>query len=373
MEIVALRRLCIMLACAAAACADGSGPSEPVVPGALRFSDISAGYYHSCGLATSGRVYCWGNNGFGTLGDGTRTSRTKPTRIFGTASYTAVDAGAGHNCALSVDGVAECWGQNDEGQVGDGTFTARDRPVAVSGGRTFTQISAGHAHSCGLLANGAAYCWGDNSRGQLGGGLEALSKSSVPVRVQTTVVFAKVIAGYYQSCGLTASGEAYCWGLNSAGQNGDGTTLDSAVPVRARSGMTFTALAPGDRFVCGVSGGVSQCWGENKHDEVRNGEALASVFAAAGESTVPGTDSYACGIRADGSALCWGGRIRGWPATGLRVLDANLRFTTIAAGAQHVCALTQAGYAHCIGANYDGQLGDDTHTDRATLTAVVSP
>jgi alpha-tubulin suppressor-like RCC1 family protein len=373
MEIVALKRLYIVLTFAAVACSGDGSPTDPVVPGALRFAEISAGYYHTCGLSTDERVYCWGNNGFGTLGDGTRTVRTKPTRIFGTSTYTALDAGAGHNCALKAGGIAECWGQNDEGQAGDGTFTARDRPVAVSGGHVFTQISAGHAHSCGLIADGSAYCWGDNSRGQLGAGPEAVSKSATPLRVQASFAFTRVIAGYYQSCGLTANGEAYCWGLNSGGQNGDGTTVDSPLPVRARSPLTFTALAPGDRFVCGVSSGSTQCWGENRHGESRNSETVSFVTAASGESTVPGADSYACGIRTDGIGVCWGGTVRGWPLAGLRPMDVNLKLKSITAGSQHVCAITQAGFAYCIGANYDGQLGDGTHTDRADMTPVISP
>lgn len=373
METVALKRLYLLLTVAAVACGEGPSPVDPGVPGALRFSEISAGYYHTCALTTDERVYCWGNNGFGTLGDGTRVGRAKPTRIFGTNTYSAVDAGAGHNCALRPNGAAECWGQNDEGQAGDGTFTARDRPVTVGGGHVFTQISAGHAHSCGLIANGSAYCWGDNSRGQLGAGLEALTKSAVPLKVQTSLAFTRVIAGYYQSCALTAAGEAYCWGLNSGGQNGDGTTLDSPVPVRAHSGFTFSALSPGDRFVCGVSAGRTECWGQNRHGEVRNNEPASAIAASSGESTVPGADSYACGIRPDSTGACWGGVVRGWPLSGLRPLDVNLKLTMIAAGSQHICALTQAGYAYCIGANYDGQLGDGTHTDRADMTPVVSP
>ncbi|MGQ0562697.1 MAG: RCC1 domain-containing protein [Gemmatimonadota bacterium] len=319
--------MCILIACLVASCGVDAGP-EPV-SGALRFSELDAGYYHTCGLATSGRVYCWGNNGFGTLGDGTRTGRAAPAEVADGLTNSALDAGAGHNCALARNGVAECWGQNDEGQVGDGSFTARAEPVPVTGGRVFTQVSAGHAHSCGLTSGGVAFCWGDDSRGQLGAGAESPGKSAIPLRVQGDQPFARISAGYYQTCALTVAGEAWCWGLNSSGQNGDGTSLDRNVPVRARSDRLFTALSPGDRFVCGSS---------------------------------------------DGAGICWGGAIRGWPASGAtRALSTELRLERIAAGAQHVCAISRAGYAYCIGANYDGQLGDGTHSDRAALMPVIAP
>lgn len=355
-----------------AACSGDDGTSEPTVPGAIRFSDLDAGYYHSCGLGVDRRIYCWGTNDFGTLGDGTRVTRTTPTEVAGGLAYTTLDAGAGHNCALTAGGVAQCWGQNDEGQVGDGGFGLRTQPVAVAGNHAFVAISAGHAHSCGLLANGSAYCWGDNTRGQLGAGVESPTKSATPLRVLGAPPLASISAGYYQTCGLTAAGEAYCWGLNSSGQNGDGTTTDAFTAVRARTGQTFTAIAPGDRFVCGISNNRTVCWGQDRHGERRDGEAASFVATSAGESTIPGVDSYACGVRPDGSAICWGGTIRALRASAAapQLLHETLRFQILAAGSQHVCGLSRGGYAYCGGANYAAQLGDGTHTDRAALVPV---
>src|SRR5690606_34728564 len=172
-------------------------------PSALRYSAISAGYYHTCALTTSGSAYCWGRNDFGTLGDATRTLRLRPTAVAGSHRFDSLDAGAGHNCALTSAGTAWCWGQNDEGQLGDGTFTPRDRPVEVSGGLAFVQISAGHAHSCAITANGDGWCWGDDSRGQLGDGVGEDTRSNVPVRVRLDDDLSAIYAGYYQPCALT--------------------------------------------------------------------------------------------------------------------------------------------------------------------------
>jgi alpha-tubulin suppressor-like RCC1 family protein len=368
-----------------AACA-GDGPAGPTPPAsALRYQAISAGYYHTCALTPTGTAYCWGGNEFGTLGDGSFLSRQLPAPVAGGRSFDLLDAGAGHNCALTAAGAAWCWGQNDEGQLGDGTFTRRSSPSAVTGGHVFTTISAGHAHSCALTAAGAAWCWGDDSRGQLGDGPGGPARSADPVRVQTGQSFAAIHAGYYQTCAITTDGTAECWGLNGSGQNGDGTTDDRHAPVSVGDAMPFTSLATGDRFVCGRRTDGVWCWGENAFDQLGSSapdtssaplridgtSTLHGIIASIGASTVPGTEAYACGIGTDGRAVCWGGAVRGLRPRGDPArLDAGIRASTIAAGPEHICVLRYDGYAFCGGANYAGQLGDGTRTDRTGLVPV---
>ncbi|HSJ30670.1 MAG TPA: hypothetical protein VK933_04495 [Longimicrobiales bacterium] len=382
-RVLAAAAVLITIAC------EGSEPAGPPPPAsALRFDMLDAGYYHTCGLTPAGSAWCWGGNAFGTLGDGSVADRTAPTRVAGTRTFSWLDAGAGHNCAVTASGSAWCWGQNDEGQLGDGTFTLRSSPVAVSGGHAFSRVSAGHAHSCGLTAQGAAWCWGDDSLGQLGDGGPALpGKSAQPVRVLFDEPFADIHAGYYQTCGVTTHAEVWCWGMNGAGQTGDGTTFDRHAPVAVAGDHQFTAIAPGDRFVCGVSGGV-WCWGLNTHGQigvnapdtslvplaVEGTAALHDVRVSAGASTVAGTESYACGLRFDGRVFCWGGAIpalreRGAPAP----LDDRIRAAVVAPGAQHVCVLSRDGFAYCGGANFAGQLGDGSRTARGPLIPVNGP
>jgi alpha-tubulin suppressor-like RCC1 family protein len=298
-------RVCaVVFTATLAACADGAEPAGPAPPAsALRYTDIDAGYFHTCALTVTGSAYCWGGNAFGTLGDGTRTDRSRPTRVIGTPILTTLDAGAGHSCALDAAGAAWCWGQNDEGQLGDGTFTARTAPVAVSGGRAFAAISAGHAHSCGLTAAGEAWCWGDDSRGQLGdGGTVGPGKSAVPVRVAAAGPLSVVVAGYYATCALSSDGAAWCWGMNGDGQVGDDAVEDRATPVAVGRGLPFTSISVGDRFVCAISSGSTWCWGANRAGETgtdMQGALLprqlatppaSAVFTSAGASTVPETD-----------------------------------------------------------------------------------
>jgi alpha-tubulin suppressor-like RCC1 family protein len=365
----------------------GDAPTEPT--GGMRMSQIDAGYLHTCGLDLNGHAFCWGNNDFGTLGDGSRTQRERATAASGNFTFTQLDAGAAHNCALAANGSARCWGHNDEGQLGDATFSDRSTPTPLAGNLTFVRISAGHAHSCGVTSNGAAYCWGDDSRGQLGNGVEGSTRSAVPVRVSYDGMFQQIYAGYYQSCALTSDGEAYCWGGGESGQNGDSTTQNRFEPVRVATTRRFQELAVGDRFVCGRSSGEVWCWGANRFGElgraaddgsnipVRVAEisSATGITASTGTSTIGGADAYACAVIGNAQLVCWGGavailRMRTVQPT---ALDAALRAGQAAAGALHLCIITLEGTAYCGGSNSAGQLGDGTTTPRSSLTAVVRP
>jgi alpha-tubulin suppressor-like RCC1 family protein len=372
------------LALVAAACgdADPAGPEPP--PSALRYSIISGGYYHTCGLAISGAAYCWGDNAFGTLGDGSRTARTQPARVAGSTLFSTLDAGAGHNCALSTTGDAFCWGQNDEGQLGDASLSIRDRPAAVDADLSFIAISAGHAHSCALTAAGTAWCWGDNSRGQLGNPA-AVGRATSPVQVLAFTPFTRIHAGYYQTCALDSSGAAWCWGLNDSGQLGDGSTEDRAAPTPVHGGLAFSDLAPGDRFVCGIAESQLHCWGAARSHELGFNAAspaplllfgvpASAVVTSMGASTIPSVSPYGCVLRRV-AVECWGGAIRALRAAAPSPdpLDPPVRAAALAAGADHVCVLSTAGYAYCGGGNYFGQLGDGTRTDRPALVAIPGP
>ena len=141
---------------------------------------LSAGYAHTCGVATSESIYCWGNNDDGQLGHAGASTST-PTIVTGGFDWKAVSAGQRHTCALTVAGLAYCWGNNDFGQLGDGTRTSSNAPVPVSLSLTFQSISAGETFSCAVTTAGVAYCWGDNEFGQLG--VRTTTGSATPVKV----------------------------------------------------------------------------------------------------------------------------------------------------------------------------------------------
>ncbi|MGH7564592.1 MAG: RCC1 domain-containing protein [Gemmatimonadota bacterium] len=259
----------------------GTNSDSPVaVVGGHAFESISAGRLHTCAVTTVGAAYCWGNNSSGSLGDGNGgidNDTDIPVLVLGVPAFESISAGDFHTCGVATLGSAYCWGFNQEGQLGKGDSgftTGSDVPVPVVGDLSFEAISGGNRHSCGVADGGEGYCWGENDLGQLGDG-NAGTDSDTPVRVAGLLAFELVTAGSQHSCGLTLGGSAYCWGVNNNGQRGDGTALppiDAPVPVWG--GLVFDSIDVGRHHTCGVTTlGEAYCWGLNVDGELGDGNA----------------------------------------------------------------------------------------------------
>jgi alpha-tubulin suppressor-like RCC1 family protein len=196
---------------------------------------ITAGTFNTCALMSAGGVKCWGDNGYGDLGDGQRCGRyscSTPVDVSGLSSgVVAVAAGGGNACALTSARSAKCWGQNDYGEIGDGTTTNRLTPVAVTGlAGGLKALAGGVFHTCALTGGGGVKCWGLNGTGQLGDGTTTSRSSPAAVSGLATGVTAVAASSSY-SCALRTTGGIMCWGGNNAGQLGDGTRTTRRTPV----------------------------------------------------------------------------------------------------------------------------------------------
>jgi alpha-tubulin suppressor-like RCC1 family protein len=276
---------------------------------------LTAGASHTCALLGDGTARCWGRNNRGQLGDGTTFDRVTATGVAGFIDGIAIVAGSAHTCALVAGGNVKCWGANGSGQLGNGTRLDQKSPALVGGLlRSPVAIAAGGAFSCALLGEGSALCWGDNQSGQIGDGTATMRLT--PVFVNGVSRAAAIAAGDRHACILLADGSAACWGLGGSGQLGNGATSTSFVPVTvAGGGGTFTAgaIAAGRRHVCALrANGTVSCWGDNSRGQLGDGTTttrlvptpvvglpLHAVAVAAGEA-------HTCVLLIDGSASCWG-------------------------------------------------------------------
>ncbi|PKN44522.1 MAG: hypothetical protein CVU59_11425 [Deltaproteobacteria bacterium HGW-Deltaproteobacteria-17] len=201
-------------------------------------TQIACGNAHSCVAKSDGSAWCWGNNGFGQLGDGTTTQRLTPTQVSGmTSGVSQIATGSSHTCLAKFDGSVWCWGGNWGGQLGDGTTSNRSIPVPVSGlvSETFNVVG-GYNYSCAIKTDGSAWCWGWNSLGQLGDGTTIQRLVPTQVKGMTSGV-SKIAAGANNggsphTCAVKTDGTAWCWGNNSSGQLGDGTTTNRYSPTQ---------------------------------------------------------------------------------------------------------------------------------------------
>jgi hypothetical protein len=301
---------------------------------------ISTGDAHTCVLDSTGTAYCWGNNGSGELGDGSRVTPDVPMAVDTSGLpagqvLTQISAGQSDTCALDTAGAAYCWGSIPRSPPG-GTV-ASDVPVAVDtsgvlAGKTLTQISAGFEElTCAVDSSGAAYCWGNNAFGALGGGEAGLSGN--PVAVDTSGVLAgktltEVSAGDgFQACAVDSAGAAYCWGSNQYGKLGNGSVTDSSVPVAvaasgALTGRTLVGVSAGGQDTCAMdAGGDIYCWGYNGDGELGDNRTgppsdvpvLAGPHAPTSVTATPGHGSAAVSWTAPGDLD--GGTLTGYTAT----------------------------------------------------------
>ena len=189
-----------------------------------------------------------------------------------------VTTGGFHTCALTSVGGVQCWGQNESGQLGDGTTINRNTPVDVTTlGSGVVAVSAGGNHTCALLGSGAMKCWGLNSSGQLGDGTTVNRPAPVDVLGLSTGVTA-ISAGGYHTCAVMTSGALKCWGRNDRGQLGDNSNTNRSTPVDVfglSSGIVAGAGggsdAQGGHTCAMTSGGGVKCWGRNDHGQVGDG------------------------------------------------------------------------------------------------------
>jgi len=289
---------------------------------------VTTGWRHACALDSRADIWCWGDNTYGALGDGTPISpgekiSTVPVKVVG-SGWTSVTAGGAHTCATKADHTAWCWGELQT--LGVVVDTDKSVPVQLAG--SWTQLSAAFQHTCGVQTNGTGWCWGDNIVGQLGDGTTDDRQTPVQVPGEWRVMTAggtgnTSINDPAHSCGVKTVGTAWCWGGNGSGQLGNGSLspATSASPLEVAGGHAFARMSAGEEHTCAVAtDATGWCWGSNI-----DGRLMDGTFTTRSSPTqVPGS----------------------W-------LD-------ISAGFQHSCGVRTSGFGTCYGRNQAGQLGNGT-------------
>lgn len=304
----------------------------------------------------------------GTFGDGSQ-------RELGRAVSASVVAT--HACAVLDNGTVYCWGDNGVGQLGDGTLppycigdpsigscdnkneisaylNAHIVPVAVSGISNAIAVDVGTRHACALLDDGTVRCWGDNTEGQLGDG--TTTSSAIPVSVSGITTATAIAVGAAHNCALLADGTVKCWGHNGNGELGDdGAALGhSTTPVAVKNLSGVKAIAAGGMHVCALqsSGGV-QCWGSSHNGQLGHGSNTRSFVpvAVSGISNavaIGGGLEHTCVILATGTVKCWGDNAFDQLGDGNAPNDSTVPVTVSGLTGAIALAGSFSGYHTCV-------------------------
>jgi alpha-tubulin suppressor-like RCC1 family protein len=354
----------------------------------LFFSKVATGWRHSCGLDPRGLAWCWGNNFWGQLGDGTRTNSVDSRPVAGRHTFDRLYAGMLHTCGLTPQGDAYCWGDNGSGQLGDGTSRSSTVPVLVLGGHRFRSLAVGYTHTCGITVQGQLYCWGNDAHGQTTARLDTCPGgpcSRLPAHVELEGVIVSVAAGEAHSCAVNGREQVFCWGLNDWGQLGIGSFGGSMIPpTEVSGGVRLQQLMAWGRTTCGLNDrGAAFCWGMNNAGKLGIGSLLnldrpapvasqGVLFADLGIG-----DEHTCGRTEAGQVYCWGALLGNGSsdASLLPVRADSLRtFSALSVGGAQTCAYARDVW--CWGSNAYAQLGVDTanvRTARAPLLVRRGP
>ena len=297
-------------------------PQQVLITTGSTFTKVSKGNQHTCAIRSDQKLYCWGFNSNGNVGDNTTTNRSLPVAVDAASNYIDVSAGNGFTCGITSAGVLKCWGRNASNSVGDNTTTQRNSPVIINSGTSYKALAQSSYYTmCAITTADELKCWGYNNYGQVGVG--GTTNTAIPTVVDTGISYKSVVASIEHTCGVTTSDVLKCWGRNSSYQLGDGTTTDRQLPAIFNSGTSYTTVG-------------------------LNGSGLT------------------CGITSAGALHCAGSRAAGLAATttqdgigqsaSVSIVDMGTTYSSLYSGYGSLCGRTNLGLTKCVGDNIYGSF-----------------
>lgn len=355
-----------------------------VVNSSTTWQKIDVDGHSSCGI-DNGRLFCWGQNNYGQIGDGTSGGNIHvPTQIGSSTSWSEVTASIYHTCGIDSFKV-KCWGLSTGLGMGRTQRLAINSLTQIGKSEDWQLVSSSYTNTCGLR-NGSLYCWGSNSNGEVGNSA-SLSVTTPPVRSPERIGFAtgwsQISSSYSYNCGIE-SGKLYCWGDNLYGQLGIGITGGQfSTPQRIGTSIGWQKVSTGQQHTCGIDSGKLYCWGDNNGGYVGDGTGVGTVtspiqIGVSSNWTHIGVNAYhTCGINS-GELYCWGedfdGQLGNGAGSSANVLapqkiDSATNWSEISEHTYaHSCGI-KGGELYCWGRDFEGQVGNGS----ASMADVRTP
>ena len=283
--------------------------------GGTTWCQTSLSGVHAAAIKTDGTLWTWGSNSVGQLGDNSTVDRSSPGTTAGGGTTWCQVSGSSHTAAVKTDGTLWTWGFNTSGQLGDNSITCRSSPVTTAGGgTTWCQVSSGGLHTAAIKSDGTLWTWGYNGSGRLGD--NSLSTRSSPVTTAGGGTdWCQVSGGISHTAAVKTDGTLWTWGANFNGRLGDNSVASRRSPGTTAGGGTDwcqVSASSSNNTAAVKTDGTLWTWGVNTAGQLGNNSTVARsspVTTAGGGTTwcqVSGGGSFSAAVKTDGTLWTWG-------------------------------------------------------------------
>ncbi|SKC14091.1 RCC1 domain-containing protein [Dyadobacter psychrophilus] len=337
---------------------------------------VSGGAYHSLGIQSDGQAYVWGADNFGQLGLQSDVNQNSPISIF-VSRWSIISAGENFSIGITDDGSLWGWGLNKNYQLnGVGGEENQNIPVQLSNDIGWKTVSTGSAHSLAIKNDGTLWGWGYNVFGQIIDEGVNLYKQPL-VQIGTSSDWKSVSTGSYYSMAIKNDGTLWAWGLNFAGQLGNGSTIEQRVPMQVGSAADWAIISAGDAHSLGIKNdGTLWAWGSNISGQLGIGSGIkqlipVQVGSASDWISIECGLSHSLGIKSDNTLWAWGKNSAGELGLGTNLNQSSPTkvgnfndWKSVSAGIYQTMAIRGDGLLFVWGRNNYGQLGIGSTTSQ---------
>ena len=377
--------------------------SSPVqtITGGTNWIDYSiGGGSHILAVKNDGTLWTWGFNNYGQLGDNTTTNKSSPVQVLGyTNNWKQPSSGSFHSAAIKNDGTLWTWGDNTFGQLGDNSTNSQSSPVqTVTGGTNWKQVSCGNNHTTAIKTDGTLWTWGINSNAVLGNN-STIPKSSPIQTIAYGTNWSQVSAGNTNTAAIKTDGTLWVWGDNYYGTIGDNTTTNKSSPVQTITGGTNWLKVSTADSICGAlkTDGTLWLWGRNYFGEIGDnttikrsspvqtinagtgwkdiaaggGYTFAGIFQPTATTTTPAPSGYLY-MWGSNSFARLGDNTTISRSSPVQTVAGGNDWADLSSGQITTMAKKTDGTLWLWGANYHGQLGDNTIINKSSPIQTIA-
>jgi len=345
-----------------------------------------------------GTVWGVGSNGNGELGDDTTDHRSSPVQtITGGSNWVEINCGYFNIAGLKDDGTLWTWGRNYQGGLGDNTTVGKSSPVqTIAGGTDWKTMVVGtyYEHCAAIKTDGTLWLWGHNEYGEIGDET-TVDKSSPVQTIAGGTDWKQVASGGGHTAAIKNDGTLWMWGYNGGeefdkyGQLGDNTIIDKSSPIQTVCGGTdWKSVSCGARFTASIkNNGTLWTWGENANGQL--GDETTSNKSSPVQTIAGGTDwkQISCGdnhmiaIKNDGTCWTWGWNAQGQlgdettsdRSSPVQTVTYGNVWKQVDGGRNHSAAIKNDGTCWVWGDNTNGRLGlDDTDSRSSPVQTIMA-